>query len=159
VRLKNYCYASAGAYFVTICVPDRKCVFGDVNHGVMVLNEQGKTVLCVWEDLPNHIGNIKLDQFVVMPNHVHGIIHITVGAGSEPAPTEFKKYYALPEIIRQFKTFSAKRINQMRRLAGVSVWQRGYYDRVIRNDRELNKIREYIFHNPKQWELDEFYRS
>ena len=93
IRLKGYDYAQAGAYFVTICTQNRECLFGDVVDGAMRLNEFGEIVRLTWEDLPNHVANIVLDAFVVMPNHAHGIIFITdsvgdVGAGSEPAPTE-----------------------------------------------------------------------
>jgi len=77
---------------------------------------------------------------------------MNVGAGSEPAPT--KKQHGLPEIIRQFKTFSARRINQMRNTIGWPIWQRNYYEHIIRNEHEINKIREYVMNNPLKWEMD-----
>jgi len=94
-----------------------------------------------------------LDLFVIMPNHIHGIILI-VGAGLKPAPTDRIKQYPLPEIVRGFKTFSARRINVMRVTLGVPVWQRNYYEHIIRNEDELNRIREYIKNNPLQWQFD-----
>ncbi len=106
------------------------------------------------------MSNVQLDAFVVMPNHVHGIIVITnpvvagagcVGAGSEPAPT---KSYGLPEIVLQFKTFSARRINDVRGTPGTPVWQRNYYEHIIRNERSLNRIRQYIAENPMRWAFD-----
>ena len=165
IRLQGYDYAQAGAYFVTICTQNRECLFGDVVDGAMRLNEFGEIVRLTWEDLPNHVANIVLDAFVVMPNHAHGVIFITdsvvVGAGSEPAPTEpaptqhtQPRRYPLPEIIRQFKTFSARRINELRGTPGISVWQRNYYEHIIRDDESLNRIRRYILENPQRWAMD-----
>ncbi len=113
-----------------------------------------------WDDLHNHNFHIGLDEFNVMPNHVHGIIIIqnndTVGAGSEPAPTNNIKSvrHGLPEIIRQFKTFSARRINKKRQMKGYPVWQRNYYEHIIRDIESLNRIRQYIINNPLKWEID-----
>ena len=121
----------------------------------MILSKYGYDVEYTWYDLPNHNIHIKLDQFIVMPNHIHGIIIIngsTVGAGSEPAPT--KKKHGLSEIIRQLQTFSARRINQNRNTVGKPVWQRNYYDHIIRNEESLHRIREYIIYNPLKWEFD-----
>jgi len=160
IRLKEYDYSTPGAYFITICAHNRACLFGDIKDGVMVLNEYGGIVRFTWDDLPNHIRNIELDKFIVMPNHFHGIINIVsldandVGAGSEPAPTI--KHYALSEMIRQLKTFSAKRINELRRDIGVCVWQRNYYEHVIRDENELTRVREYIAGNPLEWDSDEY---
>jgi len=156
LRLKGYDYSQAGAYFVTICTRGRACLFGEIVEGEMRLNECGQAVAWTWHDLPNHVANAELDAFVVMPNHVHGIIVLTdapVGAGSEPAPTTMKRH-ALPEIIRQFKAFSARRINQRRETTGLPLWQRNYYEHVIRNDESLRRIRQYIADNPARWALD-----
>jgi REP element-mobilizing transposase RayT len=147
----GYDYTQPGAYFVTICTRDRVCLFGEVVGGQMQLNELGRLVEWTWQDLSNHVANIVLDAFVVMPNHVHGII-IIVGAGSEPAPTT--KQYGLPEIVRQFKTFSALRINEQRGTPGAPVWQRNYYEHIIRTEDSLARIREYIAGNPLRWHLD-----
>jgi len=169
IRLKGYDYTQPGAYFVTICTHRREMLFGRVVDGVMQLNEFGRIVEWTWYDLPNHVANITLDAFVIMPNHVHGIIIINppatvgagspmVGAGSEPAPTidaaAGPKPHGLPEIVRQFKTFSARRINARRGVRGVPVWQRNYYEHIIRNQRALNAIRRYIIENPARWQKD-----
>lgn len=165
MRLKNYDYTSAGAYFMTICTHDRKCLFGHIDNGKMVLNSYGDIVRNVWGDLINHMGGIRLEVFVVMPNHMHGIVMIK-RAGLEPAPTKNAEAVGagskpalsqcgLSEIVRQFKTFSAKRINALRQTAGAPVWQRNYYEHVIRDEKTLFEIREYIENNPKQWDLDE----
>jgi len=103
IRLKGYDYSQEGAYFVTICTHNRECILGEVANGEVLLNEFGKIVESAWFDLPKHYRNVELDAFVVMPNHVHGIIFIVgadhVGAGLKPAPTGG---YALSEVVRGF---------------------------------------------------------
>jgi len=133
---------------LTICVKGRECLLGHVAHDEMHLNEYGKIALDCWTALPRHYQHIDVDGFVVMPNHVHGILIIR--AGLKPAPTK----QPITEIVRAFKTFSAKKINQLRHTAGSPVWQRNYYEHVIRDEQSLNRIREYIDTNPKRWTLD-----
>jgi putative transposase len=155
IRLMRYDYARPGAYFVTVCSYNRECLFGRMVNGAMELNDAGEMVKSVWDELPAHYGNVLMDQFIIMPNHVHGIIVLTnniVGAGFKPAPT---KRHGLPEIVRAFKTFSSRRINLSRGMPGVPVWQRNYYERVVRNENDLFRIRRYIESNPAQWEDDE----
>jgi len=125
------------------------CLFGDVTAGKMQLNDAGKIVQAVWGDLPNHYERLELDAFIVMPNHVHGIV-VIVGAGLKPGPAK----HGLPEIVRGFKTFSSRRINEMRETPGVAVWQRNYHEHIIRNHESLDRLREYIANNPMQWALD-----
>ncbi|MBF0490228.1 MAG: transposase [Candidatus Omnitrophica bacterium] len=151
IRLKNFDYRSQGAYFITICTKDRKNLLGEIKNGEMILNACGEIIRFTWFDLINHNRYVLLDHFVIMPNHIHGIIIMNNRAGLEPAPT------ALIEIIRQFKTFSARRINKIQMTPGMTFWQRNYYERVIRNDEELNCIRQYIEENPKTWESDKNY--
>ena len=153
LRLRDYDYSQAGAYFVTICTHNRTCLFGDIVDGEMRLNEDGRLAQSVWEALPKHYSHVELDAVVVMPNHVHGIIVLTatpVGAGFKPASTR----HGLPEIVRAFKTFSGRRINQSRSTPGTPVWQRNYYEHVIRNDAALNRLRQYIAENPARWAED-----
>ncbi len=171
IRLRDYDYSQSGAYFVTICSWSRECLFGDVVNGEMRLNESGEMVIRTWEDLPNHYGNVTLDEFIIMPNHVHGIVILFSGdvgaglkpahsdadmdsnrAGLKPAPT---KQHGLSEIVRAFKTYSARRINEIRNTPSLPVWQRNYYEHIIRNEDELNRIQEYIINNPLQWAEDE----
>ena len=158
IRLKEYDYSRAGAYFVTICTHNREYLFGNVVNDEMVLSEYGKIVENVWYNLTGHYQNIKLDKFIVMPNHIHGIIVLIdvdiVGAGLKPAPTDLTKYYPLSEIIRAFKTFSARHVNELRKTPGIPVWQRNYHEHIVRNENELNRIREYIINNPLQWQFD-----
>jgi putative transposase len=156
IRLRDYDYSRAGAFFVTICTWQRECLFGEISDGEMRLNNLGSIAFAAWTDLSNHYRHIELDAFVVMPNHVHGLIVITdvqaKGASLKPAPTV--KIHGLPEIVRGFKTFSSRRINESRHNPGCPVWQRDYYDRVIRNGNELTRASAYIVNNPLKWERD-----
>ena len=154
VRLQNYDYSSAGAYFVTICTWQRECLFGGIRDGVMVLNEYGEILNKCWHALPDYYSHVELDTFTIMPNHMHGIINIigNVGAGLKPALT---KRHGLPEIVRALKTFSAKQINILRSTQGRPVWHRNYYEHVIRNEKELYAVRKYIQDNPLNWDKDE----
>ncbi|GAP16093.1 transposase [Longilinea arvoryzae] len=172
IRLKGYDYSQPGAYFVTICTHHNECLFGEVVNGDMVLNALGEQVRFTWFDLVNHVPNIELGPFGIMPNHVHGVIEIVDGsvvgagsgpamvrAGSEPARTEpARTPIPLSEIVRQFKTFSARRVNALRGLSGVPVWHRNYWEHIIRNEESYEKIAMYITHNPLQWEMDRFHR-
>jgi putative transposase len=149
IRLKEYDYSRAGAYFVTICAHKGKSIFGKILYEKISLSKFGRIVRSTWLDLPKHYPHIRMDMFAIMPNHFRGIIFI-VGAGFKPAPTK----YPLSEIIRGFKTFSSRRINEMRHKPGIPIWQRNYYEHVVRNENELNLIREYILYNPLQWRHD-----
>ncbi len=155
VRLPAYDYSAAGMYFVTVCTHLRECFLGEVAGEVVEPSEFGLIVQQTWNELPTHYTNVELDAFVLMPNHIHGILVLrdTVGAGLRPAPTETKRS-PLSEIVRGFKSFSARRINQLRNTSGGAVWQRNYYEHVIRNQAGLNSIRQYILSNPAQWALD-----
>ena len=140
---------------MTICTKNRDCLFGEVKNRIMQLNEYGLIVQECWNNLIRHYSHITLDEHIIMPNHMHGIINIdhiqNVGAGLKPAPTG----HALSEIVRALKTFSSRKINKSRNSPGTHVWQRSYHDRIIRNEHELVKIREYIRNNPLQWDNDE----
>ena len=155
LRLKNFDYSSPGAYFVTLCSYHREHLFGQVVNEEMKLNETGDMVKSVWYDLPKHYSNIELDQFVIMPNHVHGIIAFcdSVGAGLKPAPTT-PQNHGLSEVVRALKTFSSRNINLFLKTPNRPIWQRGYYEHVIRDEESLNKIRNYIIQNPLSWHLD-----
>ena len=119
----------------------------------MNLSEYGEVASQCWHDLPRHYLSCSLDSFVIMPNHVHGIVVINnekmVGNGLKPFPT-----FDLSEIIRGFKTFSSRRINEMVKGSERFQWQKSFYDHVIRDERSLNNLRQYIQNNPLKWELD-----
>jgi len=160
IRLKKYDYSQSGMYFVTICAQNRQCLFGQVANDKILLNEYGEIVQMVWNELPQHYSNVQLDEFIVMPNHIHGIIIITndrfVGAGFKPAPTP---KHGLPEIIRALKTFSARKINELRNVQGEKLWQRNYWEHIIRNERSYQYIADYIVNNPSNWENDKLYKA
>ncbi len=127
----------------------------------MAANRFGAFVEESWAGLIDHYKNLALDEFILMPNHVHGVIIINdepvvVGAGFKPAlgPAVDSRRHSLSEIVRAFKTFSARKINEMRASPGTPVWQRGFYDHVIRNEEELNRVRAYILDNPRKWSED-----
>lgn len=181
IRLKGYDYAQAGAYFITICTWQRECLFGEIINSEMQLSLWGEIVNLHWQNLPKYHRHLELDEFVIMPNHLHGIIVLinhnsvqnSVGAGladisgkkqttsqqNPPSPMlqQQNQLKNLPEILRGFKTFSARRINQMRRTFGVPVWQRNYYEHIIRNEESLQYIRQYTINNPLSWELDQLH--
>jgi REP element-mobilizing transposase RayT len=162
IRLKRHDYARAGAYFVTICAKDRECLFGQIEGETVILSEDGRLVDECWHLLPRHFPNVELDAFVLMPNHVHGIIWITdmgMDRGTACRAPTVERFghpvsHSLPTIIRSFKSAVSQRINERRTIPGVLVWQRNYYEHIIRSDEELNRIREYIANNPAQWAMD-----
>ena len=156
IRLSGYDYSRTGAYFVTTCTHGRADLFGKIVKNEMRLNVYGRMVQEVWNGLPGHYPHVALDAFVIMPNHVHGIV-VLVGAGFKPAPTPNPAHiprHGLPEIVRAFKTFSARQINQLRHTPGIPVWQRNYYEHIIRNKAALNRIRQYVRANPAHWGKD-----
>jgi len=152
-RLKNYDYSQNGYYFITICTKDKREYLGSIEEGRMNLSKFGEVVNECWHQLPKHYLNCSLDSFVVMPNHIHGIIVINneniVGNGLKPFPTR-----GLSEIVRGFKTFSSRKINDKIKRGDRFQWQKSFYDHVIRNEKSLNHLREYILYNPLKWELD-----
>jgi len=162
IRLKGYDYSQPGAYYITVVTHGRECLFGEIVDGNMILNDAGKFARKCWVEIPKHFPHTDLDEFIIMPNHVHGIIVIVendknVGAihvlPLRESPMQRRKMI-LPKIIGRFKMNTAKHINKMRNSPGVRVWQRNYWEHVIRNENELNRIREYIINNPLQWEMD-----
>jgi REP element-mobilizing transposase RayT len=144
LRLEGYNYSSAGAYFVTLTIHNRLPILGTLDQGEMRLSKAGQIVKRIWLDLPIHYRMLNIDVFCVMPDHFHGILLIQ----------NEKSSLSLFEIIRGFKTFSARRINLLKNTPGASVWQRGYYEHIIRNEEDLDKIRLYIQGNPSNWNKD-----
>ncbi len=155
IRLHGYDYSRPGMYFVTICAHEKEHVFGEIVDGEMNSNECGLIVTQCWRDLPRHYPHAQTDSFVLMPNHVHGIIAILEAAprGRRGGFTN-PPLHSLSEIVRGFKTYSARRANELRGTSSHPLWQRNYYEHIIRNDDELNKIREYIQTNPLRWASD-----
>jgi len=168
IRLKEYDYSLDGMYFVTICVQDKQCLFGKIVDNEMILNKNGQIVKMIWNELPHHYNHVELGEFVIMPNHIHGIIIISnalVGAGFKPAhdveagfkPAPTKANHGLSEIVRALKTFSARKINELHNARGKQLWQRNYYEHIIRNAKSYQYIANYIINNPANWKDDSFY--
>ena len=176
-RLQFWDYSAAGYYFVTICTKNRICNLGRIRNGKMILSPQGVIVQQCWDDLSNHYRDCQTDEFVIMPNHVHGIIVIndaksddpiapvstiqSVETGFKPVSTtdrddqiKLKRHHSLSEIVRGFKTFSARRINEYQNTTGRPVWQSRFYEHIIRDETSLNDVRRYILYNPLQWDWD-----
>lgn len=167
LRLQGFDYTQEGAYFVTVCLQELACLFGDVSDGKMILNDTGKMVQAIWNDIPSHYAGIDTDACVIMPNHIHAIIVIVgaspcgrpdwdIGQAQGPAPTKL----SLADVIHRFKTMTTKCYAD-----GVKqkdwppfrgrLWQRNYYEHVIRDEASLNLIRQYIMDNPSRWAEDE----
>ena len=157
IRLKEYDYSQPGAYFITICTNNRECVFGDVVADKIRLNKSCWVVTEEWIRSIELRHEIKLDEFVVMPNHIHGIVIITesnVGAtGRSPLP-KGPKPKSIGAFVGGFKSTVTKRINEIRGTTGIHVWQRNYYEHIIRNEDELKVAKKYIAENPLKWESD-----
>jgi len=170
IRLPEYDYAQPGAYYVTIVAWHRECLFGEVVNGEMELAKFGLVAKQQWEKLPKRFPNIELGAFVIMPNHMHGIIVITDGRGtagirndhdvesSRRALTheQFQKPVkgSVPTIVRSYKSAVAYRINLMRKTQGIPVWQRNYWEHIIRNQQDLQNKTDYIEANPMLWDED-----
>ncbi len=156
IRLKGYDYSQAGAYFVTIVAWQREMLFGEIVDGEMVLNDFGKIVSEKWQWLETQYEYVELGAWVIMPNHLHGIlvIHDNGRGGSRPAPTT-TKHKPLGGLIGAFKMVSTKQINLLHDTEGQVVWQRNYYERIIRNEPEMDRIFRYIEANPTRWADDD----
>ncbi|HVU11657.1 MAG TPA: transposase [Phototrophicaceae bacterium] len=161
IRMPGYDYRQDGVYFVTICTHQREILFGHVAGETVSLNSFGEVVQQRWNELPNHFPSAQLGSFIIMPNHVHAVVVINaylIGARhASPLHSTASngKRGSLGTIVGSFKSASARIINEQRDTPSAPVWQRGYHDRIVRNERELNAIREYILYNPMRWEADE----
>lgn len=180
VRLKEYDYSKLGGYFVTVVTYNKEYLFGNIINGNVILNDPGQMIQEIWNDLPKYYHEVEIDSFIIMPNHVHGVIFLTdnkceknVGAGPRACPKSIDNRdlrkkgqpqgvaptLSLPDIVHRFKTMTTKQYcdgvaqNGWTPFSG-KLWQRNYYEHVIRNEKELSLIREYIVNNPLKWELD-----
>lgn len=184
IRLKGYDYSQAELYFITICCKNRACLFGDIVDGKMIYNDAGKIAIHCWLDIPNHFPNSVLHEYIVMPNHIHGIIELkfnsVVMENSSPNTTTADEnggigtnenvrvganYYSplrspsktIGSIVRGFKIGATK---WMRKNMDVyDVWQRNYYDIIIRNEKSYQTISKYIKNNPAKWADDKFHTN
>jgi REP element-mobilizing transposase RayT len=164
IRIPDYDYSQPGAYFITMITHGRDRLFGEVRDGKMQLTEAGQIVWEIWNSLPGRYPQIGVGTACVMPDHFHGIVNIL--------PSSVRAFYempllktgitqmerrrmTLPLVVGYFKMNTAKRINLLRGLEGVPVWQRNYYEHVIRSDEDYGRIRSYIESNIENWEEDE----
>jgi REP element-mobilizing transposase RayT len=166
LRLKEYDYSQIGAYYITICTHNRECLFGEIVDSEMLVNDIGETIKKWWSQLENKFKDIKLDELIIMPNHIHGII-IIVGADLCVCPETGEHIGSpLPKIVQWFKTMTTneyisgvkqnrfKPFNSGEHTGSPLLWQRNYYEHIIRNEDELSKVREYIVNNPLKWQFD-----
>lgn len=156
IRLKDYDYSQAGAYFVTICTYNKECVFGDIKDGKIELSEIGKVASKYWVEIPEHFSCVQLDEFVVMPNHIHGIVIINSVGVQNFEPLQHKYQHIIPKSIGSIiRTYKSAVSHWCKTNGYVHFrWQRNYYEHVIRNANDLYEIREYIVNNPLKWDLD-----
>ena len=163
-RLSGYDYRQAGAYFVTICTQNRECLFGDVNDGRVVLSGPGEMIESVWHGLPERYPGVIVDAFVVMPNHIHGVVTL-VGAGASACPDGSGQpqgvapTLSLPDVVHRLKSLTTARYRREVRESGWQpfagrLWQRNYYEHVIRDEDDLDRVRRYIAENPLRWDDD-----
>ncbi len=191
-RLKNYDYSQNGMYFVTICTREKEHFFGEIENGKMILNDLGKIAEKFWQEIPKHFSFVNLDEYVVIPNHLHGIVEIcrnvddensidnangcdVINVGDNTNDCDDTNVcvstgdtiktggitgnynpmlnpFSLSKIIRWYKGVCTFEINKQYSI--MFQWQSRFYDRIIRNDESLNKIREYTINNPRMWERD-----
>ncbi|MCQ2608929.1 MAG: transposase [Bacteroidales bacterium] len=163
IRLKGYDYSSEGLYFITICTQNRIHQFGKIVNGKMIMNTNGEIVNRVWNELSHRFPTVKLHSFIIMPNHIHGIVQIVgaglcsarnvgenngiYGAGQSPAPT-------VDDIVCAFKSLTTKLYNSLNDTPGYKLWQRNYYEHIIRTQKSYENISNYIQSNPSRWDSD-----
>ena len=189
IRLRGYDYSQNGAYFITICTQNREYLFGEIQNGEMILNDAGWMIQVVWNEIPLYYTGVKTDAFIIMPNHIHGIIFL-VGAGPRACPDGPRACpdgpracpningktqngqppqngqpqgvaptLSLPDVVHRFKTMTTKRYSDGVKQHGwlpypKKLWQRNYWEHIVRNENELDRIREYIINNPTTWNQD-----
>lgn len=168
LRMKGYDYSLEGAYFVTIAAFQRVCLFGKIENGQIILNTYGEIAIDQWERLKQRFFPDEFTKFIFMPNHVHGIIHLVRGAGEESQVNQVQippqRPYDYPHvepgsldaIVRAYKSSVTYRINAIRGFIKPPVWQRNYYDHIIRNEREYQSIWNYVDSNSQTWSDDRF---
>jgi REP element-mobilizing transposase RayT len=179
IRLPRYDYAHSGAYFVTICTLNQVPILGNIEVGGMILSQEGKTVKNCLGKIPHHYSNCTLDTVTIMPNHLHVTLVLTADRRGEASaedssilPFESKadasplhhkdsrprgtKKGSLGAIIQNFKSVSTRKINQLQNTPGNRIWQRNYFEHIIRTERSLNAIRRYVMANPSRWEMDRY---
>jgi REP element-mobilizing transposase RayT len=180
IRLQGFDYSETGSYFITICTYKKEHLFGEIVNSEMKLNLLGQFAYNQWKQIPQRFENVELNEFVIMPNHIHGIIVIVSGRGeglenshnfppkstfSNPSPLQDHSTSrfngtvpgSIGAIIQNFKSGTSRKINAMPDMKNVKIWQINYYDHIIRDREDYDRIVEYIRDNPSNWEKDELY--
>lgn len=167
IRLPGHDYSGSGTYFVTVCTFQRQCLFGEALDGAMQLSEAGQIVAQEWLRTAKIRPNCLLDNWIVMPNHFHAIVVIQsqnpsplVGAHSRaplPSPPAIRKARSLSSLVAGFKSAVTKQVNLNRNRPNTPLWQRNYYEHIVRNDASLERLRQYILDNPRVWERDQLH--
>jgi len=165
IRLDNHDYSSEGFYFITICCFEKRCLFGDILNNEMVLNTFGKIAFDEWFKTESLRPNIKMHEFIVMPNHIHGIINILHPVGASCARPHYELLagerssplrgpsQTIGAIVRGYKAAVTSAINKLNNKSN-SIWQRNYHEHIIKNDESHIKIADYIVNNPCTWNND-----
>jgi REP element-mobilizing transposase RayT len=166
IRQKEYNYGSPGVYAITICVKNRECAFGEISNGMMSLSKQGIVADILWCEIPQHEKNIKLHEYVIMPNHLHAILEITRSPGGSRQPgnacvaptnhnirTRYQNQgkHTLSSIIGSYKSAVTKHLH---RLGFIFAWQRNFYEQILLNSTAYGRMRDYIQNNPLNWAGD-----
>ncbi len=163
IRLSGYDYSQNGLYFCTICTQNRENSLGEIKSGKMVLNNVGKLTDRCWKEIFNKFPCIELDEFQIMPNHIHAMVKLVGARSSRPNDKNIHTIPTLGQIIAYFKYTSTKLINNLpggktpplhNHIRNLKFWQRNYFEHIIRNEPEYDKIRYYIIHNPELWDRD-----
>ena len=172
-RLRGYDYRTAGAYFVTVCTANMQHRFGTIRNGIMHLNDEGQIARQCWLAIPDHFPHVELDAFIIMPNHMHGIVVIVEDAKDSSVRTRHASSVpqtpsmrpkgtpagSLGAIIGSYKSAVTREINRSNGTPGARVWHGRYHDHIIRSEADLERIRAYILYNPSMWPADRYYRA
>lgn len=153
IRLSDYDYSRSGVYFITICAHERRCFFGEVVGEAIRLSQLGRIVEAECLRSPEIRREVELDAYVIMPNHLHGIVAIDQTVHIDAIEPRSRRR-SLGSFVNAFKATTTRRINELRATPGAAVWQRNYYEHIVRSEDELNRIREYIAINPAKWAAD-----
>ena len=159
IRIQGYDYSQPGTYFITICTSQKKMLFGEVTHGIIHLSKLGEIARQELEQISLKFSKIHLDVFVVMPNHIH--ILITISANGTSIQTTNSEAFrhpvpgSIPTIVRAYKAAVTRQAAMRRDIYISEVWQRNYYEHVVRTEREKEQIYAYIVSNPDQWDSDD----
>jgi putative transposase len=163
LRLPTRDYSQAGSYFVTICTHQKKCVLGSVESARVQLSRVGEIVRATWNGLPERFPRVVLDELVIMPNHLHAILTLVVEGLAHARSVNMSKmpaarrvvHFSLPDIIGAFKSISTIHVNRLLNSRGSPLWQKSYFEHVIRSGEDLKNAQRYILENPLKWSLDE----